>query len=161
MALREWSGFDHIQRQSARPGAVELIIEGLVTANSSENAPDLYRLRLAKRGKSISRLEEFTFKRRGGRGRRITVNGDRVTIYEDEQETFSRSLASSQTTGLATLPKLSDSEGGLGIRSFTDFLSRILVFEPDVSAARLLGPAREVHATTIRPMQRAGLRSWR
>ncbi len=144
-ALQEWNGFDHIQRQSARPGAVELIVEGLVTANSSENAPDRYRLRLARHGKSISRQEEFTFKRQGGRGRRITVSGDRVTIYEDEQETFSRSLASSQTTGLATLPKLSDSEGGLGIRSFTEFLSRILVFEPDVSAARQ--PAREYGAT--------------
>ncbi|MGH3798454.1 MAG: AAA family ATPase [Pseudonocardiaceae bacterium] len=144
-ALQEWNGFDHIQRQSAKPGAVELVIEGLVTANASENAPDRYRLRLARHGKSISRQEEFTFKRRGGRGRRIKVSGDRVTIYEDEQETFSRSLASNQTTGLATLPKLSDSEGGLGIRSFTDFLSRVLVFEPDVSAARQ--PAREYGAT--------------
>lgn len=144
-ALQEWNGFDHIQRQSAKSGAVELIIEGLVTANSSENAPDRYRLRLARRGKSISRQEEFTFKRRGGRGRRVTVSGDRVTIYEDERETFSRSLASSQTTGLATLPKLSDSEGGLGIRSFTEFLSQIFVFEPDVSAARQ--PAREYGAT--------------
>ncbi len=144
-ALQEWNGFDHIQRQSARPGAVELAIEGLVTANSSENAPDEYRLRLARQGKSISRYEEFIFKRKGGRGRRITVSGYRVTIEEDEQETFSRSLASSQTTGLATLPKLSDSEGGLGIRSFTEFLSRILVFEPDVSAARQ--PAREYGAT--------------
>jgi len=144
-ALQEWNGFDHIQRQSAKPGAVELVIEGLVTANSSETAPDRYRLRLARHGQSISRQEEFTFKRKDGRGRRITVSGDRVTIYEDEQETFSRSLASSQTTGLATLPKLSDSEGGLGIRSFTEFLSRILVFEPDVSAARQ--PAREYGAT--------------
>jgi len=33
----------------------------------------------------------------------------------------------------------------LGIRSFTEFLSRILVFEPDVSAARQ--PAREYGAT--------------
>ncbi len=118
-ALQEWNGFDHIQCQSAKAGAVELVIQGLVTANASENAPDRYRLRLARHGKSISRQEEFTFKRRGGRGRRITVSGDRVTIYENEQETFSRSLASNQTTGLATLPKLSESpleQGGSGAR---------------------------------------------
>lgn len=132
--------------RSRRCRAHHLKSPGLVTANSSENAPDRYRLRLARHGKSISRQEEFTFQRKGGRGRRITVSGDRVTIYEDDQETFSRSLASSQTTGLATLPKLSDSEGGLGIRSFTEFLSQILVFEPDVSAARQ--PARE-HGATI------------
>ena len=33
-ALQEWNGFDHVQRQSARPGAVELVIEGLVTGSS-------------------------------------------------------------------------------------------------------------------------------
>lgn len=32
-ALQEWNGFNHIQRQSAKPAAVELVIEGLVTAN--------------------------------------------------------------------------------------------------------------------------------
>ncbi|MBV9142506.1 MAG: AAA family ATPase [Pseudonocardiales bacterium] len=146
-ALQEWGGFDHIQRQSVKLGDVELTIEGLVTANSTDEAPDRYRLVLSRyrRANSVTRHEEFTFKCSRGRGRRITVSGDRVTIYEGDEETFSRSLASNQTTGLATLPKLSDREGGLGIRSFTEFLSQILVFEPDVSAARQ--PARDYGAT--------------
>ncbi len=134
-ALERWNGFDHIQRQSEKPGPVRLIIEGAITPNASATAPDRYELRLRRSGRSISREEEFTFKRTGGRGRRITVSGDVVTISEGE-DTFSRNLASKQTTGLATLPKLSDEEGGLGIRGFTEFLSEIRVLEPDVEAAR-------------------------
>ena len=143
-ALDDWNGFDHIQRLSTRTGAVELTIEGLVTQNASPNAPDSYKLRLARQKNSISRREEFTFKRRGGRGRRITVSGSQVRIVEDEGPDFSHNLASNQTMGLATLPKLSDEEGGLGIRDFTDFLSQLQVLEPDVSAARR--PARQYGA---------------
>jgi predicted ATPase len=119
---------------------VRITIEGRVTPHSSANAPDAYTLTLTRRGRSISRTEEFAFKRRGGQGRRITVSGEGVTIIEGGRELLSRRLASTQTTGLATLPKFSDREGGLGIRSFTALLSSLRVIEPDVSAARL--PAR-------------------
>jgi hypothetical protein len=89
-----------------------------------EVTPDSYTLRLARRGRSISRTEEFSFKSRG-KGRRITVSGEDVTIFEGDRELLSRRLANKQTTGLATLPKLSDDEGGLGIRSFTELLSSL------------------------------------
>lgn len=142
-ALDDWNGFDHIQRQSARTGPVELVIDGLITQNASMNASDSYKLRLTQQKNSISRREDFTFKRKGGRGRRITVSGSQVRIVDDEGPDFSHNLASNQTMGLATLPKLSE-DGGLGIRDFTDFLSRIQVLEPDVSAAR--EPARQYAA---------------
>jgi len=136
-ALQEWRGFDHVQRQSAKPGRVEIEVEGLVTQFASAGAPDSYRLHLTPSKQSgIRRSEEFQFKRRGGQGRRITVSGTQVTITEEDRETVQHSLASNQTTGLATLPRLSDSEGGLGIRRFTEFLSDLRVLEPDVSAAR-------------------------
>lgn len=136
-AVQEWRGFDHVQRQSDKPGRVEIEVEGVVTEFASPTAPDSYRLRLSpSRRSGILRSEEFQFKRRGGRGRRITVSGTQVTITEEDRETFQRSLASNQTTGLATLPKLSDDEGGLGIRRFTEFLSELRVLEPDVAAAR-------------------------
>jgi predicted ATPase len=139
-ALDEWRGFEHIQRQADGTGPVTITIEGHVTPYSSTNAPDSYTLTLTRRGRSLSRTEEFTFKRRSGKGRRITVNGEDVTIIEGDKELLSRRLASTQTTGLATLPKFSDREGGLGIRSFTALLSSLRVIEPDVNAARL--PAR-------------------
>ena len=72
------------------------------------------------------------------------MSGEDVTIIEGDKELLSRRLASTQTTGLATLPKFSDREGGLGIRSFTALLSSLRVIEPDVNAARL--PARSFDA---------------
>ena len=73
-ALDEWRGFDHIQRQADDTGPVRITIEGHVTRYSSTNAPDSYTLTLTRRGRSLSRTEEFTFKRRSGQGRRITVS---------------------------------------------------------------------------------------
>lgn len=143
-ALEVWRGFDHIQRQAAKPGPVSITVEGQITPNSSRNATDRYHMRLRRQGQSISRYEEFTFKRRAGQGRRITVSGDLVTITEDEKPLTERRLATKQTTGLATLPKLADEDGGLGIRLFTDFLSNIRVLEPDVEQAR--SPARQYGA---------------
>lgn len=135
-ALEIWRGYDHVQRQAAKTGPVSITVEGLITPHSSENAPDRYHIRISRRGKSISRYEEFTFKRRSGRGRRITVSGDLVTITEGGDTLSERRLATKQTTGLATLPKLADDEGGSGIRQFTEFLSNILVLEPNVVEAR-------------------------
>lgn len=144
-ALDVWRGYDRIQRQAPKPGAVVLAVEGLITPYSSENAPDRYVLRLRRSGKAVSRTEEFTFKRRSGRGRRITVNGDLVTITEGGDTLSERRLATKQTTGLATLPKLADEDGGLGIRLFTEFLSSIRVLEPNVDQAR--SPARQYGAS--------------
>jgi predicted ATPase len=135
-ALDMWNGYDHVQRQAAKTGPVAITVEGMITPYSSENAPDRYHMQISRRGRSISRKEEFTFKRRSGRGRRITVTGDLVTISEGDDTVSERRLATKQTTGLATLPKLADDEGGEGIRRFTEFLSDIRVLEPDVSAAR-------------------------
>src|SRR5262249_37270716 len=64
-ALDGWGGFDHIQRQADDTGPVTITIEGRVTPYSSADVPDSYTLTLARRGRSLSRTEEFTFKRRG------------------------------------------------------------------------------------------------
>lgn len=144
-ALERWNGFDHIQRRATHTGNVELRIEGQVTPHASASAPDVYTLRLSRQKDSIVRKEEFRFKRVGGRGRRITVVGTRVVVSDGRGEPqFTRTLASGQTTGLATLPKFSDEEGGQGIRDFSEFLSSIRVLEPDVDSARM--PARSYGA---------------
>ena len=148
-ALQQWRGFDHLQRQAVKTGQVVIEVEGHVTAHSGPGAPDLYQLRLSRTpAGNISRREEFTFKRTGGRGRRLTVSGTQATIDDlvdgSVTGTTSRALATNQTTGLATLPKLSDEDGGEGIRRFTEFLTSIRVLEPDIAAARQ--PAREYGA---------------
>lgn len=150
-ALQQWRGFEHVQRQSGKTGPVLLEVEGEVTSNSGWNARDLYTLKLNRTSAGrISRSEEFTFKRVGGRGRRLKVSGTTVVIEDygqgaDRAPVLSRQLASNQTTGLATLPKLSDDEGGEGIRRFTEFLTGVRVLEPDIAAARQ--PSREYGAS--------------
>lgn len=143
-AFARWNGFEHIQRQAARPGEVRLTIEGMVSPHSSLTALDEYTLTLKPGARAVLRTETFTFKRVEGRGRRISVSGRRVQILDEAEGELTRTLADAQTTGLATLPKFSDDEGGRGVRDFAQFLSSIRVLEPDVEAARL--PSRDVEA---------------
>lgn len=143
-AFARWNGFERIQRQAARTGEVRLTVEGMVSAHSSLTALDEYTLTLKPGARAVTRTEKFTFKRVEGRGRRISVSGRRVQILDEAEGELTRTLADAQTTGLATLPKFSDDEGGRGVRDFAQFLSSIRVLEPDVEAARL--PARDVDA---------------
>ena len=136
-ALLWAGGYERVQRRARDTGPVELLVEARVTAHSSGSAPDVYELVLRRHGGVVTREESFQFKRTEGRGRRIAVQGTTVAIQdEDTVGPESRSLANAQTSGLATLPRLADDEGGEGIRAFADFLSDLYVLEPDVSAAR-------------------------
>lgn len=142
-ALDRWRGFDHVLRQVDGGSQIVLEVEGQITKHASAKAPDTYHLELRRHRRLnalITRTEDFSFKRYQGPGRRITVSGNTVMISEGDKEVLRRRLASSSTTGLATLPKLADDEGGLGIRDFASFLTQILVLEPNVERAR--EPAR-------------------
>ncbi|GAA4847071.1 AAA family ATPase [Luteimicrobium xylanilyticum] len=135
-ALDQWSGFDHIQRQDGSDGEVKIQVHGQITRYSSPNALDEYELSIRQGKRGILRTEEFEFKRRSGPGRRYRAVGETVSITENERSVQDVRVASAQTTGLATLPKLADDQGGLGIRDLADFLAEIRVLEPDVEAAR-------------------------
>lgn len=140
-ALAAWNGFEHIARQAQGVKQVDLTIEGSITPFSSDSARDEYKLTLRRGAHGVLRDEDFTFKRVEGRGRRIRVRGTQVTISEEGVEQSQLHFADRGTTGLSTLPKFSDDEGGQGIRDFAAFLSSIRVLEPDVAAARL--PSRQ------------------
>ncbi len=139
-ALEQWSGFDHVQRQDGANGDVRIEVQGLITRYASLGAPDEYALKFKSGKYGILRTEDFEFKRRSGRGRRYHASGTNLTISEETERLREIKVASSQTTGLATLPKLADEDGGLAIRNFADFLSEIRVLEPNVEEARR--PAR-------------------
>lgn len=141
-----WGGFDHIKSHSERNrlSRVSLGLVGHLTRYASLNAPDEYQLNfgLTPNG-NLQRRESFSFKRTKGQGRRITVSGSKVEFATDDKHEAPddvRELASTQATGLATLPDWSDKEGGEGIRQLARFLSRIRILEPDVRQARM--PAR-------------------
>jgi predicted ATPase len=134
-AVHQWGGIDRVLRQSTdAPKEVVLGVEGIVTKHARVTSPDRYTLAFSELRDRIQRSETFEFKRYRGAGRKITVQGKRVEISGDR--TRSSHLADTQATGLATLPKLGDDEGGEGIRSFADFLGSMRVLEPDAVAAR-------------------------
>lgn len=134
-ALDQWSGFEHVQRQDGSDGEVQIEVHGRITQYSSEGAPDEYKLEIRRGARGILRTEEFAFKRKAGQGRRFRATGQKLTI-SDGGEDRELKVASNQTTGLATLPKLADDQGGVGIRNFAEFLSEIRVLEPNVDLAR-------------------------
>ncbi|MGL5856986.1 MAG: AAA family ATPase [Angustibacter sp.] len=138
-AIAEWGGFDHIQRRSRGGGDVVLQLEGQVTVHAGSNAPDVYRLTLRQRPSGeLTRTEEFTFKRTAGRGRRISLNSGTATLTIDDSglSPVKKRLAGTRTTALATLPRLSDEEGGEGIRAFATMLRGVRLYEPDADLMR-------------------------
>jgi predicted ATPase len=115
------------------------------TTRSSASAPDDYVLRIARRRVEgapwrLSRRESFRFKRTAGSGRRITINGSRVTVADtngsDRAESETSIGIRPLSSGLSTLPRLVDDAGGTEVSVFADQLASFRVFDVDVSAAR-------------------------
>lgn len=118
-AFASRGGFDEVVfRGGAKPpNFIRVTLQAAWTRYSSENALDEYELRVESRqGRSLSRNESFQFKRTQGRGRRITMSGSKVNVVGttsnsaiDSERSFGIQRLGS---GLSTLPRLSDDEGG-------------------------------------------------
>ncbi|MCO5989930.1 AAA family ATPase [Actinoallomurus spadix] len=129
-----------------RPAAsMEISLKATWTTHSSRGAPDEYDLRIERRAlksgeTSLSRRESFQFKRTRGRGRRITVSGQKVNVIgigKDDGESPERSIGIRRlSSGLSTLPRLSDEEGVAEVATIADRLQSFRVFDVDVTAAR-------------------------
>lgn len=150
-ALRLRGGLDRVRfRGEGESGAVSIHVWANVTKFSSATAPDEYdlrffsrRLRQSESASILVRNEEFRFKRTAGRGRRITVNGDRVELvdWKGEQATAEQKLAlRSDSLALSTLTRLPESQGGDEVRRFANLFTTFRVFNVDVESARQ--PAR-------------------
>ena len=149
-ALELRGGFDELVFWGGKraPANFQITLKATWTAHSSETAPDEYTLRVERRspeaGQSLQRRETFQFKRTQGRGRRITISGEKVSV-----ESISRDQKTSQenlfgirrlSSGLSTLPRLSDDEGGKEVATVAQRLASFRVF--DVSVDRACRPAR-------------------
>ncbi len=146
-ALQSRHGFNEIVFRGGERGLayIQIGLTATWTTYSSITAPDDYKLRITRRrvGESpwrLARRETFQFKRTGGNGRRITINGNRVTVAD----TRGADQAGSETSigirplssGLSTLPRLADEAGGTEVSAFADRLASFRVFDVDVAAAR-------------------------
>ncbi|WP_327190857.1 AAA family ATPase [Streptomyces xinghaiensis] len=150
-ALEARGGFDEVAFWGGPkpPSTLRIRLRGTWTTHSSSNAPDEYDLTVRRfsapsnrdHGRyRLTRSEKFQFKRTKGRGRRITVSGERATVVdtrpstklEDSSEFGIQRLSS----GLSTLPRLASTEGGSEVAMVADRLSSFRVFDVNVDAAR-------------------------
>ncbi len=145
-ALEMRGGVDRVRfRGGEEPtGRVSIRISANVTSYSSETAPDEYELafstrRLAQGRSALIRSENFQFKRTRGRGRRITVSGDRVEFVDSKgegQKSTSKLPLRSDSLALSTLRRLPLKEGGEEVERFAQLFTTFKVFNVDVEKAR-------------------------
>ncbi|AXI79029.1 AAA family ATPase [Peterkaempfera bronchialis] len=147
-ALDARGGFGEVvfRGGSKAPASVRIRLKACWTSHSKLTAPDEYEITITNRTSSatgvqtLSRREEFAFKRVQGRGRRIHISGVRAEVQDVDaaQEVVSDTAIGIQklSSGLSTLPRLSDDSGGTEVAAFAERLASFRVFDIDVSAAR-------------------------
>lgn len=151
-ALDSRGGFDEVAYWGGNrpPTSMCVQLKATWTSNSTRNAPDEYNLTIRRRSLpsnrdtkrvtyTLSREESFAFKRKQGRGRRITIAGEEARVV-DERAGQTRDSGSfgirRLSSGLSTLPRLGSSDGGDEVTRVADRLSSFRVFDVDVAAAR-------------------------
>ncbi len=145
--LNRRGGYERVRYrgEKAVEGPVVIEVKAAVTTNSSPNAPDEYRLsfwtqRVGARPRYyLMRDEQFTFKRTRGRGRRITIRGNRVEFFNttgQAQQRESELPLRRDSLGLSTLRRLPADEGGVEIARVADLFSTFRVLDINVPAAR-------------------------
>jgi predicted ATPase len=164
-ALDKRGGFHRVRFRDGVSSPIKIEIEANVTKYSHLNARDVYTLSISLAGRLkpkaasddagrrllISRRESFKSKRTQGRGRRITISGRRVQIFDETpkgEETREIGLGS-ESLGLATLPKLAEDEGGEAINQIASLFSTFRVFDIAVDAARR--PSETAESKTLAP----------
>lgn len=144
-ALEGRGGFEStaFRGGSRAPSNIRIRLKSTWTRHSSPNAPDEYELQITRRrreGKdTLSRQESFQFKRTKGRGRRITIQGEKAQVVDTQQskEQETRSIGLRRfSSGLSTLPRLSDDAGGNEVAVLAERLASFRVFDVNVNAAR-------------------------
>lgn len=146
-ALNRRGGYDRVRYRGKQPaeGPVVIGVRAAVTTNSSPTAPDEYRLsfwmhRFGSQPKYyLMRDEEFKFKRTRGRGRRITIRGNKVEFFDttaENQQSTSELPLRRDSLGLSTLRRLPAEEGGREVTRVADLFSSFRVLDINVASAR-------------------------
>lgn len=146
-ALAARGGFESttFRGGSKSPSNIRVRLKATWTRHSSPNAPDEYALQITRRrregGDTLSRKESFQFKRTKGRGRRITIQGEKAQVVDtrksEDEEPVTHSIGLQRfSSGLSTLPRLSDDAGGNEVAALAEGLAAFRVFDVDVDSAR-------------------------
>ncbi|WP_285733598.1 AAA family ATPase [Nocardiopsis sp. ATB16-24] len=127
------------------PSNIRVRLKATWTKHSSPNAPDEYALQITRRRRegreTLSRQESFQFKRTKGRGRRITIQGEKAQVVDtrksEDEDPITHSIGLQRfSSGLSTLPRLSDDAGGTEVVALAEGLAEFRVFDVDVASAR-------------------------
>jgi len=170
-ALERRQGFDRVyfrgESKTARSPTIHIHVKANVTSYAHKGAPDEYglsfeRIRIGKRVQQLrgrvpviltylTRSEQFTFKPFKGRGRRITINGEKAELVEThgEKKTTRDFPLRSDSLGLSTLPRLPAAQGGDAVRKMAELFSTFRVFDVDARAARQPSPVSS--SSTLQP----------
>ncbi|MEU7948861.1 AAA family ATPase [Micromonospora taraxaci] len=139
-ALDLRGGFDEVVFRGGDkpPVYMQIKLTATWTTHSSLSALDEYQLRVSRpRQGSLSRREKFAFKRTQGRGRRITISGQKVNVVDTGRGGGEREIGiSALSSGLSTLPRLSDEQGGSEVSTVAQRLASFRVFDVRVDEAR-------------------------
>ncbi|GGR85014.1 MULTISPECIES: AAA family ATPase [Streptomyces] len=166
-ALDTRGGFDEVAFWGGAkpPTFMRVQLKATWTSNSTLNAPDEYSLTIRRRSLpsnrdrlraayALSREESFQFKRKQGRGRRITISGEEARVVDrragKEQDSGSFGIRR-LSSGLSTLPRLGPADGGDEVTRVADRLSSFRVFDVDVVAARMPTRLRAADMATLAP----------
>ncbi|AKH82642.1 ATPase [Streptomyces sp. CNQ-509] len=144
------------------PTFVKVYLKATWTTHSTPTAPDEYSLTIRRQSRpsnkdgnraaySLSRKEEFAFKRTRGRGRRITISGEEAEVIDSRASEEERSSIGIRrlSSGLSTLPRLGPADGGDEVARLADRLSSFRVFDVDVHAARQPNPLRKTDMSRL------------
>lgn len=149
-ALERRGGIERVRFRggASETGAVSLHVTSQVTTHSHMGAPDDYDLSFYSRKirragfpdrQVLVRSEELTFKRTQGRGRRLTVSGDKAEFLQvrgqAEQSEFEFPLRS-DSLALSTLRRLPRDQGGEEIERIAQLFTTFRVFNTSVERAR-------------------------
>jgi predicted ATPase len=153
-AVSERNGYDEVVFRGntvKKKSTIRLGFKGLVTKHASERAFDEYELEFRSMGvlsrrrtqsprrrEFFMRREVFQFKRYRGPGRRISIQGSEIEVFDgSEKVKVEEKFLNKQSLGIATLPQLRFGDGGEQIGQMAELLTSFRVFDVDVNKARL------------------------
>jgi len=148
-AIAARQGFQTLRFRGAQQGdSIEIGIEAVVTRHAHEGALDTYKVEIEELGYPLfrpasslyKRKESFTFKRTRGAGRRLTIRGSQITIYDEGRRKSRRKLLKDHSLALSTLPRLATTEGGEQVSDIAELFRSFRVYDVDVMAARAASP---------------------
>lgn len=113
-----------------------IAVKAAVTEHASGTALDEYTLTVQASKGVVGRVEQFSFKLRGGRGRRISVQGSKFEVSPAKGADGRSHSISKQSAALSTLPRLGEDAGGVQVQQMAELFTSFHVFDPNVVAAR-------------------------